>query len=91
MTIHTSHRNSELYSGAPVGAALSLSVHNRPKYHLRAGLQYLHFSGLKLTNNRAHAWVGTVEQGRACRRRFDDAAGCKLRSIQPIPTHSEEA
>lgn len=70
---------------------VSIVESRKPRYHLRARLQYLHFSGLKLTDNRAHAWVGTVEQGRACRRRFDAAAGCKLRAIQTIPTHSEEA
>jgi hypothetical protein len=63
---------------------------HQPRYHLRAGLEYLHFSGLKLTEFRANAWTGTVDQARACRRKFPAAAGCKLRSIQTIPVHSEE-
>jgi hypothetical protein len=68
------------------------SIHEgkKPRYHLRAGLEYLHFSGLKLTSERSQAWVGTVEQGRACRKRFDAAAGCKLRAISAIPAHVEE-
>lgn len=87
--IHTSHKNPERYSGNDLQAVLSQSVHNKPKYHLRAGLAYLHFSGLKLTDERSQAWIGTVEQGRAMRRKSDAAAGCKLRSIQPIPQHEE--
>ncbi len=62
----------------------------KPRYHLRAGLSYLHFSGLKLTDKRSEAWTGTVEQGRACRRTFDAAAGCKIRAISAIPQHHEE-
>lgn len=69
--------------------ALSIFEAKRPRYHLRAGLAYLHFSGLKLTDKRSQAWTGTVEQARACRRKFDAAAGCKIRSIQPIPQHEE--
>jgi hypothetical protein len=90
MSIATSHKTHDRYATRDLDPSLSQSIHNKPKYHLRAGLMYLHFSGLQLTSNRAHAWVGTVEQGRACRRRFDAAAGCKLRSIQSIPVHSEE-
>lgn len=63
----------------------------KPRYHLRAGLSYLHFSGLKLTDKRSEAWTGTVEQGRACRRKFDAAAGCKLRAITPLPSVGEVA
>lgn len=84
MTIHTSHRNSEKYTGNDVGAAVSLSVHRQPRYHLRDGVKYLHFSGLMLTSERAHAWVGTFEQAKACRRKFDAATECRPRIIQPI-------
>lgn len=62
----------------------------KPRYHLRAGLQYLFYDGSKLTSDRAYAWTGTVEQARKARKAFDAAAGCKLRSIQTIPVHSEE-
>lgn len=71
--------------------ALSIFEAKRPRYHLRAGLSYLHFSGLKLTDKRSEAWTGTVEQGRACRRKFDAAAGCKLRAITPLPSVGEVA
>lgn len=60
-----------------------------PHYHLRAGGLYLHFSATKLTDNRGHAWTGTVAQARACRVKFDAAAGCKLRSIKAIPPVEE--
>ena len=70
--------------GAEAGAVA------KPRYHLRAGLSYLHFSASKLTDIRSQAWIGTVEQAKACRRTFDAAAGCKLRSIREIKLHSEE-
>ena len=63
----------------------------KPRYHLRAGANYLHFSGLMLTSDRAWAWTGSVEQARNCRRTFDAAAGCKIRAIRPIRQHQEEA
>lgn len=73
MTIsNTKHRPG--IRGTDVGQ--SLSVH-AGKVHLRAGRQYLHFSGGFLTDNRDHAWIGTIEQARACRRTFDAAVGCK--------------
>lgn len=72
--------------------ALSIHLAKATKYHLRAGDQYLHFSGLMLTHERSQAWVGTVAQGRACRRKFDAAAGCKLRVVRTIPVpHEVEA
>jgi len=69
--------------------ALSIHEGRKPKYHLRAGLQYLFYDGSKLTSDRAHAWVGTIEQARVARKRFDAAAGCKLRVISQIPQHSD--
>lgn len=63
------------------------------KYVLRAGNQWLHWSGLTLTSDRKNAWSGTIEQGRACRRTFDAAAGCKLIAVQaitPTPVSVEE-
>lgn len=69
--------------------ALSIHEGKKPRFHLRAGDQYLHFSGLMLTAVRSEAWTGSVEQGRACRRKFDAAAGCKLRVIRPVPVHQE--
>lgn len=62
----------------------------KPRYHLRAEADYLHFSGLMLTSNRAWAWTGTIEQARNCRRTFDAAAGCKIRAISAVPQHHEE-
>lgn len=47
------------------------------RVRLRAGNQYLHWSGQFLTDNPKHAWTGTVEQAVNCRRRFDAAAGCR--------------
>lgn len=90
MTVHTSHKTHDRYSGGDIQGALSQSVHNKPKYHLRAGTEYLHFSGLMLTPHRPWAWVGTIEQARKCRRAFDAAAGCKIRAVRPIPAHTEE-
>lgn len=48
------------------------------KVRLRAGDQWLHWSGEFLTGDRKHAWTGSVDQARACRRTFDAAAGCKM-------------
>lgn len=67
----------------------SIHLAKATKYHLRAGDQYLHFSGLMLTPERSQAWVGSVAQGRACRRKFVAAAGCKLRVVRVIPVHQE--
>lgn len=47
------------------------------RVRLRAGDQWLHWSGGFLTDNRGHAWVGTIEQAANCRRDFDAAAGCR--------------
>jgi hypothetical protein len=47
------------------------------KVRLRAGNQWLHWSGTFLTDKREHAWIGTIEQAANCRRDFDAAAGCK--------------
>jgi hypothetical protein len=55
------------------------------RFHLRSGGQYLHMSGLKLTDDRKQAWSGTAEQGRACRAKFDAAVGCKLVAIEVMP------
>ncbi len=48
------------------------------RVRLRAGTEWLHWSGGFLTDNPQHAWSGTVEQARACRRKFDAAAACKM-------------
>lgn len=72
------------------GIALSLSVHRAPKYHLRNGKLWLHWSGLMLTAERSQAWSGTIPQARACRRKFDAAAGCKLTpQSDPIPMQEQ--
>lgn len=47
------------------------------KVRLRAGDQWLHWSGGFLTGDRNNAWVGTIEQAANCRRDFDAAAGCR--------------
>lgn len=57
---------------------------------LRCGNQWLHWSGLKLTDDRNHAWVGSLDQARACRAKFPAAADCKAVSVnatipKPIP------
>ena len=70
---------------------VAIQAARKPRYHLRAGLQYLHMSCTKLTDQRDWAWVGTIDQARTARRRFPAAAGCKARAIQTIPVHSEEA
>lgn len=61
------------------------------KYHLRAGDMYLHWSGLFLIANRYQAWSGTADQARACRAKFDAAAGCRRHPIIAIPSHTEGA
>lgn len=58
-----------------------------PKCHLRLGQMYLHWSGSKLTADAKQAWTGTVEQANACRRTFEAAAGCKIRSVPPKKSH----
>lgn len=68
---------------------VSIMEGRRPRYHLRVGGLYLHFSGLMLTDKRAWAWTGSIEQGRKCRRSFDAAAGCRLHLIKPLPVHEE--
>lgn len=87
MTLHTTSAAIRAH-GAEAG---SIHEGKKPRYHLRAGLEYLFYDASKLTSERKWAWVGTVEQARKCRRDFPAAAGCKLRSIQTIPVHSEEA
>jgi hypothetical protein len=71
--------------------AEALSIHHAktPRCHLKSGREYLHWSASKLTSNRAHAWVGTLDQAKACRRTFAAAAGCKITAISDIPQHSE--
>lgn len=90
MSIPTSHKTHDRYATRALDPSLSQSIHNKPKYHLRAGTEYLHMSGLFMTAQRAWAWVGNVDQARKCRRTFDAAAGCKIRAISPIPAHTEE-
>lgn len=70
--------------------ALSIHLSKTPKYHLRAGLQYLHQSGNHLQTGSKWAWVGTIDQARAMRRRSDAAAGCRIRAIEAVPQHYEE-
>jgi hypothetical protein len=60
------------------------------RYYLKAGGQYLHFSGLHLTSVRSQAWIGSIEQARACRRTFPAAAGCRTHPIISIPKHVQE-
>lgn len=69
------------------GAAQGIPAGEGPttKFHLRAGDQYLHWSAEFLTDNRLDAWSGTVQQARACRRKFAAAADCKVRWIINTP------
>lgn len=71
--------------------ALAIHQAKTQKFHLRNGNLWLHWSGLMLTSDRNQAWSGTIEQARACRRKFDAAAGCKISEINPIPVHEEQA
>lgn len=89
MSIATTHKTHDRFATRSLDPSLSLSVHARPKYHLRAGTEYLHWSGAQLTSLRSQAWIGTVEQAKACKRTFSAAAGCKIRAIRAIPQHSE--
>ena len=63
--------------------AEALATHNAkaPKYYLKAGDMYLHWSALKLTAERGQAWSGTSDQVRNCRGKFDAAAGCRCHPI----------
>ena len=90
MTVHTTHKTHDRYATRALDPSLSQSIHNKPKYHLRAGDMYLHQEGKHLQFGSKWAWVGTIEQARAMRRRSDAAAGCKIRAISPIPAHTEE-
>lgn len=69
------------------GAAQGVPAGESPatRFHLRAGDQYLHWSAGFLTDNRLDAWSGTVQQARACRRKYPAAADCKVRRIITIP------
>ena len=70
---------------------IALQEAKRQKYHLRSGPMYLHWSGSFLTPNLDHAWSGTIEQARACRRTFDAAAGCKAIRVDLKPLPAVEA
>lgn len=90
MSIATNHKTHDRYATRALDPSLSQSIHNKPKYHLRAGDMYLHMGGKWLQSGREYAWVGTIEQARAMRRQSDAAAGCKIRAVRPIPAHTEE-
>lgn len=57
------------YTHAPV---------NLPRFHLKRGGQYLHWSAKKLTDVRAEAWGGTERQAINCIVKFPAAKGCSL-------------
>lgn len=88
MTVHTNHKTHDRYTTRALDPSLSQSIHNRQKYHLRAGGMYLHQGGGKLQPSRQYAWTGTIEQAAAMRRTFSAAAGCTA-IPQDDPTHSE--
>lgn len=90
MSVHTAHKTHDRYATRALDPALSQSIHNRQKYHLKAGRDYLHWSAGFLTPDRKQAWSGTIEQARACRRTFNAAAGCKAHAVSPIPAHTEQ-
>jgi hypothetical protein len=71
-----------LYGSAQAGLSENKSKTER-RFYLRSGSEFLHWSGTALTSRRSQAWSGSIEQARACRARFDAAAGCKA-----IPTNS---
>lgn len=83
-----------LYGSATQGVralkAEALSIHRSKerKYHLRAGLLYLHYSATKLTDKLEQAWSGNIDHVRACRSKFDAAAGLKAirTDLKPLPT-----
>lgn len=68
--------------------ALALQKSKAPKYHLRAGAQYLHWSCGFLTDKLEQAWSGNIDHVRACRRTFNAAAGLKAirTDLNPLPT-----
>ena len=69
--------------------ALALQKSKAPKYHLRAGAQYLHFSATKLTDKLEQAWSGNIDHVRACRAKFaETTAGLKAirTDLTPLPT-----
>lgn len=52
------------------------------KFYLMSGGQYLHQQGQHLQVGTRYAWQGTIEQARACRAKFDAAAGCKTVAVE---------
>lgn len=69
--------------------ALAQQKSRAPKYHLRAGLLYLHFSATKLTDKLEQAWSGDVDNVRNCRLKFPETtAGLKAirTDLKPLPT-----
>ena len=90
MSIATSHKTHDRYANRALDPSLSESIHNKPRYHLRAGGMYLHQEGKHLQFGSKWAWVGTIEQARVARKRFDAAAGCKIRAVTAIPQHQDE-
>lgn len=89
MSISTSRRSKESQWVPSIERqALSQSVHQVPKFYLRAGNMYLHQGGGKLQPSRQYAWTGTIEQAAAMRRTFSAASGCTA-IPQDDPTHSE--
>jgi hypothetical protein len=58
---------------------------------LRAGNQWLHLSGKFLTDNPDWAWAGSLDQARACRAKFDAAAGCKIDDVSTAHKNFVEA
>jgi hypothetical protein len=60
-------------------------IEAHPKHHppslsdLRASAAKVRLrAGGFLTDNPEHAWSGTPDQARACRLKFNAAAGCKM-------------
>lgn len=74
-------------SGAEAGA---ITDAKERRYYLKAGDLFLNRDAKKLTEVRAWAWTGTMEQAVNCRRVHPAAAGCRTHPIISIPKHVQE-
>ncbi len=49
----------------------------QPRFHLKFGDAFLHFSGSCLCNDKANAWIGSASQVENIKRAISLASGCK--------------
>lgn len=72
-----------LYGSAQAG--LSEHKAKQPRFYLRSGNMWLHWSATKLTAVRKEAWSGTLDQALNCRADKDFPVASRCR---PVPTTS---